>query len=101
MNYLIYLDAAPAPTPMPYWIWIAVIFIIYWFILRPGMKRHREDESFFAELKKGDKVVTKGGIHGKVNKIKDSTVIIEVGENMRITLAKDSISRERSTVKKG
>ena len=96
-NLVIYLDSTPTPPGIPIWMWAAILFIIYWFILRPTMKKHREDEGFFSELKKGDKVTTIGGIHGKINAIKETTMILEIADNIRITIDKQSISREKST----
>ena len=74
-------------------IFFGLIFaIMYFFMIRPQVKKQKKEHAFREALKKGDKVVTVGGIHGKIVEISKTTVIIEVyGEN-RIKIEKSSIS---------
>jgi len=65
-------------------------------MIRPQMNRQRQEETFRSEIKKGDRIVTIGGIHGKVNNIKESKLILEIGENNKITIDLNAISREKS-----
>ena len=51
---------------------ILIIFVFYFFMIRPQVNRQRGEDKFRSEIKKGDKIVTIGGIHGKVNNIKES-----------------------------
>ena len=74
--------ASPIATFLP---WIAIIVVFYFFMIRPQMKRAKELKKFRENLKKGDKVVTVGGIHGKVKDIADTTVLLDVdGGQLRV-----------------
>ncbi|PZD79496.1 preprotein translocase subunit YajC [Mesonia sp. K7] len=72
---------------------IAIIAIFYLFMIRPQQKKMKEEKQFASELKRGDKVVTKSGMHGKIVDFSDSnhTVVIETGAG-KITFDKASIS---------
>lgn len=70
----------------------AVILIFYFLIIRPQRKRDKEAKDMLAAIKKGDKVVTIGGIRGTVAIVKESTVIIKVDDNTRIEFTKSAIS---------
>ena len=56
---------------------LLIIVVFYFFFIRPQMKKSKEQKKFRAELKKGDKIITLGGIHGKIISIEETTVIIE------------------------
>ena len=76
----------------PIWILFLGMFIImYFFMIRPQMKRQREAKEFREAISKGDKVVTIGGVHGKIISISDLTVVIEV-ESGKIRVSKAAIS---------
>ena len=75
---------------------ILIVFVFYFFMIRPQIKKQKEEEGFRAEIKKGDRVVTIGGIHGKINAIKESKIILEISDNTRLTIDKQSISKEKS-----
>ena len=75
---------------------ILIIFVFYFFMIRPQINKQKEENKFRSDIKKGDKVVTIGGLHGKVNNIKENVIILEVGENHRITVDINSISKEKS-----
>ena len=74
---------------------ILIIFVFYFFMIRPQIKRQREEATFRSEIKKGDRIVTIGGIHGKVNAIKETKIILEISDNTRITIDAESISKEK------
>lgn len=69
---------------------IAVVF--YFFFIRPQSKRNKEMRKFRENLKKGDKVVTAGGIHGRILEVEENTVIIETEGQGRLKVEKMSIS---------
>ena len=72
---------------------ILLIFVIfYFFIIRPQNKKQKETDKMIAALKKGDKVVTIGGIHGTVAQTKEKTVIIKVDDNTKIEFTRSAIS---------
>jgi preprotein translocase subunit YajC len=70
---------------------VALIAIFYFFMIRPQQKRQKEIKKFRDGLSKGDKVITAGGIYGKIRDIKDSTIIVEIAENVKITVDKGSV----------
>ncbi|MGM9802717.1 MAG: preprotein translocase subunit YajC [Muribaculaceae bacterium] len=70
---------------------VALIVIFYFFIIRPQSKKQKEIRKFRDSLKNGDKVVTAGGIYGKIKEIKDNVVILEIADGVRIRIDKGSI----------
>ena len=70
----------------------AIVLIFYFLIIRPQNKRQRESKAMLEALKKGDKVVTAGGIHGQVTAVKESTVTVKVDDSTKIEFSKSSIS---------
>ena len=75
---------------------VLMFVVFYFFMIRPQSKKAKEDKKFREELKKGDKVVTIGGIHGKVADVKESAVVLEVGNNVKFKVEKSAISRDNS-----
>lgn len=73
---------------------IAVVF--YFFMIRPQMKKQKDQKKYAEELKKGDKVVTTAGIHGKVYEIAETTFLLETENGGRIRFNKSAISLEES-----
>ena len=69
-----------------------IILIFYFFIIRPQNKKQKETEKMIAALKKGDKVVTIGGIHGVVSSTKEQTVIVKVDEGAKIEFNRTAIA---------
>jgi preprotein translocase subunit YajC len=70
---------------------VALIAIFYFFMIRPQQKRQKEIQKAREALTNGDKVMTAGGIYGKVKEVSEKYFIIEIAENTRIRVAKDSI----------
>jgi preprotein translocase subunit YajC len=75
---------------------IAMILIFYMFFIRPQQKKAKDQKNFINEMKKGDNVVTTGGIHGKIMEITDTTITIDVDRGTKLTVEKSSISLEAS-----
>ena len=72
---------------------ILLIFVIfYFFIIRPQNKKQKETDKMIAALKKGDKVVTIGGIHGTVAQTKEKTIIVKVDDNAKIEFSRSAIA---------
>ncbi|MBT8265268.1 MAG: preprotein translocase subunit YajC [Bacteroidia bacterium] len=71
--------------------------VVYFFMIAPQMKRAKQEKKFAAELKRGDKVITKSGIHGKVVELsdKDSTCVIETSAG-KIKFERSAVSMEMS-----
>ena len=74
---------------------IAVVF--YFFLIRPQMKKAKEAKTFREAMKKGDKVVTIGGIHGKILELKETTILIECESKTRFVVERSAVSPEYST----
>jgi preprotein translocase subunit YajC len=73
-----------------------IIVIFYFFMIRPQQKKQKDQKKFMDEVKKGDSVVTMGGIHGKVAAVENDTILLEVDRSTKITIEKSSISLEAS-----
>ncbi|GHT74294.1 hypothetical protein FACS1894124_3970 [Spirochaetia bacterium] len=69
-----------------------IIVIFYFFIIRPQNKKQKETQKMLSALKKGDKVVTIGGLHGTIDKVKESTVVIRVDDNAKLEFSRSAIS---------
>ena len=77
------------------WIMLALIFVVMWiFMIRPQRKQQKELQNFRDSLKKGDKVVTIGGIYGTVCEIKDESVLVEVDNNVKIRVSKQALVKD-------
>jgi len=70
---------------------LLIFAVFYFFMIRPQSKRQKEIKKQREAMKSGDKVVTSGGIHGKIKDIKDNAVIVEIAENVRIKVDKNSV----------
>ena len=71
---------------------IAIIAIFYFFLIRPQNKKQKETEKMLSALKKGDKVVTIGGIHGVISSVKEKTVIVKIDDNCKVEFNRSAIS---------
>jgi preprotein translocase subunit YajC len=70
---------------------VLIFVVFYFFMIRPQSKRQKEIKKQREAMQVGDKVVTSGGIYGKVKELKDTTVIVEIAENVRIKVDKNSV----------
>lgn len=76
----------------------AIIIIFYLFLIRPQVKKQKEVRNFRSALKKGDKVLTVGGIYGKISDIKETTVTLEIAENVRIKVDKSGLINDATSL---
>lgn len=77
---------------------LVLIFVVFYFLLiRPQQKRAKEHKSMIDNLKKGDKVITSGGIYGVIESVGANTVTIKIGENVKVKLGKAYIASLRAT----
>ena len=99
MNYLSIIAMAPPQgegaggssmfSPL---IFMGVIFFIFYFMMiRPQQKRQKERQRLLNEMKKGDKVITAGGIHGRIIALEEKTVLVEISDNIKIKVERASI----------
>ena len=76
---------------------IALLFVVMWlFMIRPQQKRQKELNNFRESLKKGDKVVTVGGIYGTVLEVNDNKVMLEIDKDVKIKVDKASLVKDFS-----
>lgn len=75
---------------------LLIIVVFYFFMIRPQMKKAKDHKKYIEELKKGDKVVTTAGIHGRIVDINDTTFLIEVESGTKIRFDKSAVSLEAS-----
>jgi len=73
-----------------------ILLVFYFFMIRPQQKKQKDQKKFIGAIKKGDTVVTLGGLHGKITSMDDNTVTLEVDRGARIKMEKSSISLEAS-----
>ena len=80
-----------------FWVMIALMILVIWlFMWRPESKRRKELAKFREGLKKGDKIITAGGIYGTVKEIKDTTLLIEVDSNVTLRVDKNMVVADNS-----
>lgn len=79
------------------WIMLLLIFVVMWlFMIHPQRKQQKELEKFRQGLRKGDKVITAGGIYGTVDEISDKTVLIKVDGDVKLRVDKGSLVKDNS-----
>jgi preprotein translocase subunit YajC len=72
---------------------LILIFVVFYFLLiRPQQKQAKQHQQFLAELKKGTRVVTKGGIHGVITDLNDNILSLEIAKDVTIKIARDGIA---------
>ena len=71
-----------------------IVLVFYFFMIRPQQQKQKETKKFIDGVKKGDEIITIGGLHGKVSSVSDNTITIEVNNNgTKMTFEKSSIAR--------
>lgn len=77
----------------------ALIFVVMWlFMIRPQRKQQKELQAFRDSLKKGDKVVTVGGIFGTILEVKDNSLLLEVDKDVKLRVAKNSVVKDSESI---
>lgn len=98
MNPLsILLQAAPAAggSPFPTMFLFGAILVVFWlFMIRPQQKKAKDARKFRDNLQKGSKVVTIGGLHGKVVEVNDKTILIEAADGVKLRFEKSAIAMD-------
>jgi len=72
--------------------WLLIFVIFYLLMIRPQQKRMKEHAATIAAVKKGDEVITGGGIRGRVTKVMDEDVEVEIGQNVKVRVVKATLS---------
>ena len=77
---------------------LLIMVVFYFFLIRPQMKRQKDLKNFRESLKKGDHIITAGGIYGKINNITDNVITIDAGNNVLLKVDKSAVLRDTSDV---
>ncbi|MDI1324583.1 MAG: preprotein translocase subunit YajC [Algoriphagus sp.] len=72
----------------------SIILIMYFFMIRPQQKKQKDTKKFIEEIKKGDDVVTIGGLHGKVSSVEGDVVFLELDRGLKVKVEKSAISAD-------
>lgn len=101
LNYILMAQPQNGAEPNPLMSFLPLILIVvvfYFFMIRPQMKRQKELRKFRESIQKGDNVVTTGGIYGKVAEIKDTTILLQVDEGVKLKVDKSAVVKDMSDV---
>lgn len=102
MNFITVLLQAQQPQGGSQWsslIFILLLVVVFWLcFIRPQSKKAKEEQKFRDELKKGDKVVTIGGFHGKIAEVKEHTVILSLAPDTEVEIEKSAIVKDSTRV---
>ncbi|PRY55435.1 preprotein translocase subunit YajC [Arcticibacter pallidicorallinus] len=96
MTVSILLQAGGASQLMSFLPMVLIIIVFYFFMIRPQMKKAKDQKKFIEELKKGDKVITSAGIHGRIVDMNETSFLIEVESGAKIRFDKSAISLDAS-----
>jgi len=76
---------------------VAIVVVFYFFMIRPQMKKAKEQKKYIESLKKGDKILTIGGIYGKIVEVReDGSLIMEVEDGTKMRISKNAVSNDAS-----
>ncbi len=91
--------AAPQGGGIASFIPLILIFVIFYFLLiRPQQKKAKEHQVYLSNLKKGDNVVTTGGLHGQITGLTDTVVTLEIADNLRVKVSRQHILGSKAAV---
>jgi preprotein translocase subunit YajC len=103
LNFVLFMTqttgGAGAPNPLISLLPIILVFVVfYFFMIRPQMKKQKELNSYRNSLERGDKIVTTGGIYGKVIEVKDNVVIIDAGGDVKLKVDKSAVLKDSTDI---
>jgi preprotein translocase subunit YajC len=75
---------------------ILIIVVFYFFMIRPQVRKQKELRNFRDSLQKGDRIITTGGIYGKINNIQDNVITVDIGNNVTIKVDKNAVLKDNS-----
>lgn len=91
------LQAANEGGGMAFYVMMGLMIVVfYFFMIRPQQKKAKDAKKFRESLQKGTKVVTIGGLHGKVVEVNDSTILLEVDSNVKLRFEKSAVAMDNS-----
>jgi len=95
LNYIL-LQTGGASDYSSLFLLAGIVIIFYFFMIRPQQKKQKDQKKFLEAVKKGDNIVTIGGIHGRISAIEGDTIILDVEKGGKLKIEKSSISLEAS-----
>lgn len=101
MNVILMMQPTDGQESNPFMSFLPLLLIVvifYFFMIRPQMKRQKETRKFREGLKKGDKVVTTGGIYGKISEVKENFIVLEIAKEVEIKVDKTGIVKDMTDV---
>ncbi|MFN8209618.1 MAG: preprotein translocase subunit YajC [Bacteroidales bacterium] len=103
LNYILLMapqsGSAGQANPLISLLPIILVFVVfYFFMIRPQMKKQKELNNYRNALAKGDKIVTTGGIYGKVVEVRDNVVIMDVGGEVKLKVDKSAVLKDSSDI---
>ncbi|MCG6961870.1 MAG: preprotein translocase subunit YajC [Acidobacteria bacterium] len=91
-------QAAQGASPLMTFLPILAIFAVFYFLLiMPARKQQKKKEAMIAALKKGDRVITSGGVHGTIAGVEDQTLLVKIAENVKIRVSKSAVAGKVGT----
>ncbi len=98
-NTILLQAASGSSSPWPNILLIALfIGVFYFFMIRPQQRKQKKQKLFINNLKKGDAVVTMGGMHGKISEIENDDIFVEISRGVKVKFNKSAISSENSAI---
>lgn len=103
MNNFAFLFLMGPPTegqnPLVTFLPLILVFVVfYFFMIRPQVRKQKELTTYRSELKKGDKIITTGGIYGKITDVKDSTLTVDVADGVLLKIDKSAVLKDSSDI---
>ena len=106
MNNLLFLLMAPADNgqgagggSMTLIFILLLLLIFYFFMIRPQQKKQKQIEEYRSKLSKGDKIITIGGLHGKITDVQEKVFVIEIADGVKITIEKAAVAIDENEAK--
>ncbi len=88
---------SPFASLLPF---VLMFAVLYFLILRPQMRKQKNQQRMVDELEKGHKVVTSGGIHGTIDSVKDDIIVLKIADSVKIEVSRAAVSRNKTTEEK-
>lgn len=89
-------DGGSSPWNSSLFLLVAVFAVFYFTAILPNQQRTKKQKKFVSELRKGDKVVTNSGLHGRIFEINENTIVIDVDKGLKLTFTKSAVSLDAS-----
>lgn len=101
-NFAFLFLMGPAPegqNPLVTFLPLILVFVVfYFFMIRPQVRKQKELTTYRSELKKGDKIITTGGIYGKITDVKDGTLTVDVADGVLLKIDKSAVLKDATDI---